>query len=157
MNGEIQGDHYGVQVNMKLEGSTITFRRDQAGTNMIGDNLLAQHPKIYFAHLSDDGTQSCETSYYNFTKQVEYLQQCQIYDPNIRHIFYDNTDGCTDQYRCSKAVYLMSILACTYKVDIDRLIHPPSHEKDKVDGLNAVTKRYLQLCTYNTANATDKD
>ena len=51
----------------------------------------------------------------------------------------------------------MSILACTYKVDIDRLIHPPSHGKDEVDGLNAVTKRYLQLCMYNTANTTDEN
>ena len=83
MNGEIQGDHYGVQVNMKLEGSTISFRREQAATDMIGDNLLAQHPKLYFAHLSDDGTQICEMSCYISTKQVAYLQECKYYDSNI--------------------------------------------------------------------------
>ena len=33
-------------------------------------------------------------------------------------------------------------------------IHPPSHGKDEVDRLNAVTKRYLQCCMYNTANPT---
>ena len=124
MNGEIQGDHYGVQVAMKLEGSTISFSRNQAPNELIEDNLVTSSPKIYFAHFSDDGSQSCETSYYNFTKQLEYLQEKDIYKPNTRHIFYDNTDGCTEQYRCSKAVYLMTTLASTYKIVIDRLIHP---------------------------------
>ena len=52
---------------------------------------------------------------------------------------------------------MFSILASTYKIVIDRLIHPPSHGKDEVDGLNAVTKWYLQQCMYNTANPTDKE
>ena len=40
MNGEIQGDHYGIQVNMKLEGSTVAFSRNQAPQQMIYEQLV---------------------------------------------------------------------------------------------------------------------
>ena len=78
MNGEIQGDHNGIQVNMKLEGSTIAFKRNSAAQEIINEEMVTSKPKMYFAHFSDDGSQSCETSYHNFTKQVEYLQSIGI-------------------------------------------------------------------------------
>ena len=80
------------KVTMKLEGSTVSFSRNQAPEEVIDDNLVASRPKMYFAHFSDDGTQSCDTSYYNFTKQIDYLNDNNIYDSNKRHTFYQERD-----------------------------------------------------------------
>ena len=58
----------------------------------------------------------------------------------------DGTDGCAKQYRCATAMYLLSLLASKYKVVIDRAIGAPGHGKSKIDGLNAVDKRFLRSC-----------
>ena len=50
---------------------------------------------------------------------------------------WDDTDGCGKQYRCGTAMYLLSVLASTYGIVIDRAIGAPGHGKDIVDGLNA--------------------
>ena len=59
---------------------------------------------------------------------------------------WDQTDGCAKQYRCSIAYYLMSFLSKSYKIVLDRAVDTPGHEKDVVDGFNAVQKRYLATC-----------
>ena len=42
----------------------------------------------------------------------------------------DNTDGCTNKYRCAKALYLLSCLASEFDIIIDRLVDAPGHGKD---------------------------
>ena len=59
---------------------------------------------------------------------------------------WDQTDGCTKQYRCSIAYYLMSYLSTSYQIVLDRAVDTPGHGKDVVDGFNAVQKRYLATC-----------
>lgn len=76
-------------------------------------------------------------------------------------------------------LYLLSMLTCSFNITIDRLIHSLAHGKDEVDGLNAVTKRYvayyssqkvlhlylimctiirfLLQCMYNVATTRDDD
>ena len=56
---------------------------------------------------------------------------------------WENTDGCSEQYRCDSALYLMSVMSQTYSNIIDRGISAPGHGKEVVDGLNAVDKRYI--------------
>ena len=56
------------------------------------------------------------------------------------------TYGCTNQYRCSLAYYLMSYLSKSYQIVLDRSVDTPGHGKDVVDGFNAVQKRYLATC-----------
>jgi hypothetical protein len=69
-------------------------------------------------------------------------------------VIYDHTDGCTCQYRCTTAMYFLSMLSFMFKVTIDRMIHAPGHGKDEVDGLNAPTERFLQqkMSTTNLNN-----
>ena len=59
-------------------------------------------------------------------------------------VMYDHTDGCTCQYRCATAIYFLSMLSFMFKITINQMVHAPGHGKDKVDGLNATTKRFLQ-------------
>eukprot|EP00978_Attheya_sp_CCMP212_P041629 scaffold240978_cov74-Attheya_sp.AAC.1 len=56
---------------------------------------------------------------------------------------YDTTDGCSCQYRCSKAFFLLSVIAAGRRIVIDRAIDAPGHGKGVVDGLNAIDKGYL--------------
>ena len=56
------------------------------------------------------------------------------------------TDGCTNQYRCYIAYYLLSYLSKSYQIVIDRAVDTLGHGKYVVDGFNAVQKRYLATC-----------
>ena len=56
---------------------------------------------------------------------------------------WDQTDGCSKQYRCSLAYYLIYFLSKSYKIVLDRAIDKPGHIKYVVDSFNAVQKRYL--------------
>ena len=54
----------------------------------------------------------------------------------------ENADGCSEQYRCASALYLMSFVSQCYSIIIDWGISAPGHGKEVADGLNSVDKRY---------------
>ena len=56
---------------------------------------------------------------------------------------WENTDCCAEQYICTSALHLMSVMSQTYSIIIDRGISAPGHRKEVVDGFNAVDKRYI--------------
>ena len=56
---------------------------------------------------------------------------------------WENTDGCSEKYRCASALYLMSVISQTYSLIIDWGISAPGHGKEVIDGLNAVDKSYI--------------
>ena len=55
----------------------------------------------------------------------------------------DDTDGCAKQYGSATALYLLSLIAVSYRVVYDRAIGAPGHGKDEVDGLNAIDKCFI--------------
>ena len=59
---------------------------------------------------------------------------------------WENTDGCAEKYRCSTALYLISVLSQRHSIIFDRVISAPVHYKEVFDGINAIEKRYM----YNT-------
>ena len=79
-------------------------------------------------------------------KQLEYLRDHQILKPNKLPVILDSTDGCSGQYRSALSLYLLTVMACSFNVVIDRMVNAPAHGKGVVDALNAVTKRYLREC-----------
>ena len=68
---------------------------------------------------------------------------------------WEATDGCSKQYQCGTAMYFLSLLSLSFNVVIDRAIGTPGHGKDIIDGLNAVTKCFLQkqFCMTGTPEA----
>ena len=69
-----------------------------------------------------------------------------------RTTILDHSDGCSKQYRCGTALYLLSVISSQYGVTVDGMIGAPGHGKDGVDDLNATTKKYIkQHCTMKTA------
>ena len=70
---------------------------------------------------------------------------------------WEHTDGYTKQYRCAKALHLLSYLALQHGITIDRQIDALGHGKDVVDGLNAQDKVYPRkaMITADKTNKTD--
>ena len=60
--------------------------------------------------------------------------------------FWDQTDGCANQYRCSIAYYLIYFLSKSYQSVLDRAVDTPCRGKDIVGGFYAVQKQYLSTC-----------
>ena len=56
----------------------------------------------------------------------------------------EDTDGCSKQYRCSLAIYLMTVLSYLYGIIIDREINTPGHGKNVVDEINTTEKHFLK-------------
>ena len=54
---------------------------------------------------------------------------------------WDQIDGCTKQYSCSIAYYLMPFISKSYKIVFDRAVDTPGQGKYVVDGFNAVQKQ----------------
>ena len=56
---------------------------------------------------------------------------------------WENTDGCSEQYRCTTALYLMSVLYQLHSIIFYQVISAPLHSKEVFDGLNDIYKRYM--------------
>jgi hypothetical protein len=69
----------------------------------------------------------------------------------------DDTNGCSKQYHCGTAIYLLLVLALHFGILINRSIGAPGHGKDIVDGLNATGKLFLQgkMCLIGLPEAND--
>ena len=50
-----------------------------------------------------------------------------------------------EQKRCATVLYLLSILAHTYNIIIDRVVGAQGHDREVVDGLNATDKRFISM------------
>ena len=57
---------------------------------------------------------------------------------------WDDTDGCSKQYMCALAVYLMTVLSSSYSIIKYRAINSTVYRNNFVDGHNATDKRYLK-------------
>ena len=72
------------------------------------------------------------------------LQNITVLFADMSTIWYNNC-GCTEQYRCAAALYLLSILSHAYNVIIDSGGVAPGHGRDLVDGFNATNKIFLSM------------
>ncbi len=133
MDNEVQGDHFGKIRKMMLEGCSVEYFSAELG----------KFTKEFHSHLSDDCKQNAATSFQNMRNVLQGLRERGLLHENVSSIF-DNTDGCCSQYCCATGVYLLTVLSSIFKVPINRQVHAPGHGKDKVDGLNATTKRFLE-------------
>jgi hypothetical protein len=58
----------------------------------------------------------------------------------------DSMDGCSKQYQCAKAYWLLSYIAFKFQIIIDLAISAPGHGKGRIDDINATDKQYLATC-----------
>ena len=72
---------------------------------------------------------------------------------------FDNTDGCSKQYRCVAALHLLSVFCDNKNVCIDRVVVAPGNVKDLVDVFNACDKQHMKryMKRINNPHEGDKD
>ena len=58
---------------------------------------------------------------------------------------WEITDGCADQYRCTTALCLLSMLAHSYNIIIDHHFAAPRHGREVFDGFNDTYKDFLTV------------
>ena len=58
---------------------------------------------------------------------------------------WEITDGCADQYRCTTALCLLSMLAHSYNIIIDHHFGAPRHGREVFDGFNDTYKSFLSM------------
>ena len=115
----------------------------------------AELQMVFHSHFSDESRQDAATTHAHQTELFTHLRE--MGELMAGMTIWEDTDGCGKQYRCGTALYLLSMLACTFDVTIDRAIGAPGHGKDVVDGLNATDKCYLRkmMCMIGTPEAND--
>jgi hypothetical protein len=129
-NNEIQSEHFGASRNLSIEGCSVRFMNEHKNV------IMEMH-----SHFSDTSRQDARTTHSHLKVLLDYLFRNYLIQQGW--LILDDTDGCAKQYRSATALYLLSLIAVTYRIAYDRAIGAPGHGKDEVDGLNAVDKRYI--------------
>jgi hypothetical protein len=143
---EIQSEHFGNSRSLSIEGSAV---------EMVVNGLEGKSKLEFHSHFSDKSSQDACTTMAHMEVLIEHLfNENQMAEGST---MWDNTDGCSKQYRCGTALYFLSVLAVEHGIIIDRAISAPGHGKDIVDGINAIDKEFLRskMCMIGTPEASD--
>jgi hypothetical protein len=158
-NLEAQSDHFGNDRDLSIEGSAVEFHTVSSLVEYqqsLDFSKLEQRKEMH-SHFSDNSKQDAPTTYEHMEVLVNHLQAENVFKEGSWML--DNTDGCSKQYRCGTALYLLALLAVTYGIVVDRAIGAPGHGKNDVDGYNAVDKQFLEkkMCLIDTPDAEISD
>ena len=109
-------------------------------------NFLASCTKV-LAHLhsrmADQRIQYSASKHAHMYVLIQLLIIQEKIIPGISTI-WDHTDGCGKKYRYFKALYLLSVLACTYNIVIDICVGAPGHCKYVVGGINSQDRAFRE-------------
>ena len=105
------------------------------------------HKKVYY-HCSDFKKQVAAVSTYNMRVMIEELIKSgelglRPGSESLYQTVWLKTDGCGKQYKCSRAMYLLCVLAHETGVTIDQMLEVTGHGKDEADGHGGVLKSWL--------------
>ena len=100
------------------------------------------HQAVFSSFLSDDSKQYDATTATHVKRIIELLQNRKICF-SVLSTIWESTDECAEQYICETALYLLSILAHSYNIIINRGVGETVYVREVVDGLNATEIRFL--------------
>ena len=157
---EAQSEHFGNGRSLSIEGSAVeSYNREQLAqyNDREIDASDLQTSMEFHSHFSDFSKQDAAATYAHTDKLVRILFESGRMKRG--NTMFENTDGCTKQYRCGTACFLLSLLAFTHQIVIDRAIGAPGHGKDIVDGLNATDKQFLsyKMCKIGLPEVNETD
>ena len=97
---------------------------------------------IFKSHVSDDSAKNAGTAFEHIKVFINWIYENNLFIKN--GIIYDIKYVCSKQYRYANTMQILSVLAFTYRVIIDRCINYPVHVRRKIDGINGSYKLYLR-------------
>ena len=137
---EIQSEAFGYNRTLSIEGSSCEYHV-QDPDNDTG-NTETCIKMDFHSHFSDSSKQNAATTYEHMKTSITHMIENHQLAPG--YTIYDTTDGCSKQYRCANAMYLLSKLSMMYQIYIDRCVCAPGHGRSKIDGINGADKSYLK-------------
>jgi hypothetical protein len=151
---EIQSDHFGYIPACSIEGvcvwSPVPSSVEEFEKGFIEKDAIVRTMQFH-SHLSDMSKQDASTTHAHLVCLLTKL--CVTGEVKTRTTtILDHSDGCSKQYRCGTALYLLSVLSSQFGITFDCMIGAPGHGKDVVDALNATTKKYLKQKMWMVAN-----
>ena len=102
---------------------------------------------MFHYFLSGDSKQYSATTNAHSNHLIEFLKIKNKLMSALSTI-WENADGFADQYRCATALYLMLVLSQRHSIMFDQGISAPGNDKEVVDGINYIDKRYMYLVLY---------
>ena len=109
---EIHSEAFGFNCSLSIEVSIFEYH-DKYHSGVSNDGKLKMD---FHSHFLDESDQNADTTCEHMKIFIHWMYE----DFFINYgIIYDTTDGCSKQYRCSNALWLLSVLEFTYRVIID--------------------------------------
>jgi hypothetical protein len=151
---EIQSDHFGYVPACSIEGvcvwSPVPSSVEEFEKGFIEKDAIVRTMQFH-SHLSDMSKQDASTTHAHLVCLLTKI--CVTGEVRTKTTtILDHSDGCSKQYQCGTALYLLSVLSSQFGITFDRMIGAPGHGKDVVDALNATTKKHLKQKMRMVAN-----
>ena len=127
---------------MSIEGIALEHLSTLPQKNINSTTPPRQRHAVFHSFLSGDIKQDAVTTTAHRKRLISLIKEKKVLTTYLSKI-WENTDGCSEQYICDSALYLMSVMSQCYSVMIDPGISAPGHGKEVVYGLNAVDKIYI--------------
>ena len=93
----------------------------------------------FHSHFADDSDHNSATTFEHTKKFIHWMYDNNLFIKYV--IMYNNTDGCSKQYICANAMWVLSVLEFTHRVIIYRFVDAPGHGGSKIYGINGAYKK----------------
>ena len=135
-NSTQSGEMGGASKNIGMEGFLYTFRNRHTGE-------VETH---WYGYLSDDKRQDARTSYVNTNKFIEMMRnEHGLLMEGTGATLWIQSDGCNKQYKSANHIFLMTVCAKSYNLNIDWFVTTAGHGKCLVDSLAGTDKAYVKF------------
>ena len=105
----------------------------------------------FHSHFLDDSAQNTDTKFEHMNNFIHWMYENTFFIKD--GIMYDTIYVCSKQYRYANAMWLLSVLAFTYKVIIDICIDSPGNVRIRIDGSeNSYLKKMCMIGTEESNN-----
>jgi hypothetical protein len=117
--------------NLSIEGSAVQQFTKEANEQFLSGSAddLEEYILHFHSHLSDKSLQNAATSNAHMEVLFDRLIESGVIGKKATMCHWDETDGCTKQYCCAKAFWLLSYLAVNTSPLLIRLLVPPGIER----------------------------
>ena len=139
-NNEMQFQYFSKSISLGGEGISVHLRRPgEEGFETRLYTVLSTQKK------QDGRVVYCNTEMV-WKKIMEDLNKQEVAGKTVTsvRVILDDTDGCSGQYRCGSALFLLWKFAFEHNIDYDRAVDCAGHGKKKIDGYGGWLKNYLR-------------
>ena len=88
----------------------------------------------FYSHFTVKSAHNAATTFEHTKKLIHWIYNNKTFTKDV--IIYDTAYGCSKQYICPNAMWILSLLAFTHILIVNRCIYDPGHVGIKIYGIN---------------------